>query len=94
MRKLCRTRRFLYHEPTNRHRRQPTRSKMRAGLKIMPIVRGKTTVEKASHKATLKSRRPTATESGASVVSLVFYVNRTLARSTDPLIHLGLFSPI
>jgi hypothetical protein len=46
---------------------------MRAGLKIMPTVRGKTTVEKASHKATLKSRRPTATESGASVVSLVFY---------------------
>jgi len=73
VRKLCRTRRFLYHEPANRHRRQPTRSKMRAGLKIMPTVRGKTTVEKASHKATLKSRRPTATESGASVVSLVFY---------------------
>jgi hypothetical protein len=45
---------------------------MRAGLKTTPTVRGKTTVEKASHKATPKSVRPTATERGAIMGALVF----------------------
>jgi len=46
--------------------------KTRAGLKTAETVRGKTIVEKASHRAILKSRRPTATEISAIMVLLVF----------------------
>jgi hypothetical protein len=71
VRKLCRARRLLTQEPMNRHSRQLRRVKWRAGLKAPETVRGKTTEEKASHKATPKSTMPTETAKGAIMIALL-----------------------
>jgi hypothetical protein len=72
VRKLWRADRLLFQPPRQRHSRQPRCVETRAGIKATETVRGKTTAEKASHRAILKNKRPAQTTRDLIMVSLMF----------------------